>query len=98
MTIRAGYSKYSQQQVYQMGNFKNPFVMEITYTIAAVRGRSPTADGYTQQIEYNKSNTFNSLTHVQKDNYVVEYNSIMTTERSELAKKTTQIWYWVFPK
>ena len=87
MTIRAGYSKYSQQQVYQMGNFKNPFVMETTYTIAAVRGRSPTADGYTQQIEYNKSNTFNSLTHVQKDNYVVEYNSIMTTERSELAKR-----------
>lgn len=61
--------------------------METTYTIAAVRGRSPTADGYTQQIEYNKSNTFNSLTHVQKDNYVVEYNSIMTTERSELAKR-----------
>ena len=61
--------------------------METTYTIAAVRGRSPTADGYTQQIEYNKSNTFNSLTHVQKDNYVVEYNSIMTTERSELAKQ-----------
>lgn len=61
--------------------------METTYTIAAVRGRSPTADGYTQQIEYNKTNTSNSLTHVQKDNYVVEYNSIMTTERSELAKK-----------
>ena len=87
MTIRAGYSKYSQQQVYHTGNFKNPFVMETTYTIAAVRGRSPTADGYKQQIEYNKSNTSNSLTHVQKDNYVVEYNAIMTTERSELAKK-----------
>lgn len=40
--------------------------METTYTIAAVRGRSPTADGYTQQIEYNKTNTFNSLTRVQK--------------------------------
>lgn len=86
MTIRAGYAKYSQEQVYHTGNFKNPFVMQITYTIAAVRGRSPTEDGYTQLLEFNNNKTSNSLTHVQKDNYVVEYNAVMSTERTELAK------------
>lgn len=50
--------------------------METTYTIAAVRGRSPTADGYKQQIEYNKTNTSNSLT-VRKDNLCGTLTSVL---------------------
>ena len=53
MTIRAGYAKYSQQQVYNQGNYKNPFVMEIGYKVMAMRGRNRNSDKCTQNFEFN---------------------------------------------
>lgn len=70
MTIRAGYAKYSQQQVYNTGNFKNPFVMEIEYKIMAMRGRNLNSDKCTQNFEFNGTTNTNTLTSVTKDNLI----------------------------
>ena len=82
MTIRAGYSKYSQQQVYHQGNYKNPFVMEIGYKVMAMRGRNKHSQQYQQNFEFNGTNNANTLTKVSKDNliYCMELTTKMGVE------------------
>lgn len=70
MTIRAGYAKYSQQQVYHQGNYKNPFVMEIEHKVMAMRGRNKHSQQYQQNFEFNCTTNTNTLTSVTKDNLI----------------------------
>ena len=87
-----GTDKIAPTLTSMQGGLREPKILELP-CIAASRGRNPenpndrtTGAPTEQRLEFNTKGISNTITTVQKDNYVVEKPSILRYERTEYGK------------